>query len=45
MIKEKGLVYLRKRGDDHMLTWYGPASKPEINSGQGQQTDPDKNRF
>jgi len=45
MRKAKGLVYLRKREDDHMLTWYVPASKPAINSGQGQQTGPDKNCF
>ena len=45
MIKEKGLVYLRKREDDHMLTWYVPASKPVIGSGQGRQKDQDKNHF
>jgi hypothetical protein len=45
MIKAKGRVSLRKREDGRTLTWYGPANKPEINSGQGQQTDPDKNRF
>ena len=45
MIKAKGSVYLRKREDGHMLTWYIPASKPAINSGQGRQTDPDKNYF
>jgi len=45
MIREKGRVCLRKKEDDHMLTWYDPASKPAINSGQGRQTDLDKNFF
>jgi hypothetical protein len=45
MIKEKGLEYLRKREDGHMLPWYVPASKPAINSGQGRQEGQDKNHF
>ena len=45
MIKEKGLEYLRKREDGHMLPWYVPASRPAINSGQGRQEGQDKNHF
>ena len=43
MIKEKGRVYLRKKEDGHMLTWYHSASKAAINSGQGRQTGQYKN--
>jgi hypothetical protein len=45
MIREKGRVYLRKKEDDHMLTWYDPASKAAINSGQGRQAGLNKNFF
>ena len=45
MREEKGLVYLRRKEGGRMLTWYVRASKSVINSGQGQQTVPDKNHF